>query len=526
MKTKLLLCLAFGFSVLKSAAQSSLVWSKPFSTSGYTYFFNDNNGNLYSVFTVIKMGAPNNQAYKLMKSNENGDTLWSVITECIVATHAVDIQGNVYLAGSQKAGLASKAQVLKVDASGNVVWDKLFFDAEFSTDRIEMMRPDPDGNGVYVIAYDYALNGWNATSKSHILSYGKIDGNGNLAWSHTYAGPTGTNLRVSRDNQYIETDNEKNLRVVCSVDLSSISSIESTGIYCVKVSSTGTKLWESITGTREAPRKVRSSLLDKDGNILLTTDTFRGFYNAVRISKVSGMDGSLISEVLYETMEAGNPGSLFRMQDKIYLITTKADEKYMINELNDQDSLVAGEEFKSPVADSKISGYDRVEVKEGVAFIKFFLYNGSSTFKTNYLVKVNSDLKKTWSLIYKYEGSITRGIVRAKDSVFIFIAKDSSLNGFAMIEKHNTTINNEEPATGLFHATRNTLNASIYPNPAREYLNIYAPGVYTASLYSISGMKIAETKGTRLRLENIVPGIYFLRIEGEKGTYQQKIVVE
>ena len=53
---------------------------------------------------------------------------------------------------------------------------------------------------------------------------------------------------------------------------------------------------------------------------------------------------------------------------------------------------------------------------------------------------------------------------------------------------------------------------SIFPNPARDYIELSGQKILKTELYTINGQKIMETAFTKLNLQDFMSGIYFLRV--------------
>jgi hypothetical protein len=75
----------------------------------------------------------------------------------------------------------------------------------------------------------------------------------------------------------------------------------------------------------------------------------------------------------------------------------------------------------------------------------------------------------------------------------------------------------------------NKLNVSVYPNPAKGWINIDGMSGATATLYSLSGtvcMSVSiESDTQKVNIEQLQPGVYVLRI-AKQGLYSSiKLVV-
>jgi len=77
----------------------------------------------------------------------------------------------------------------------------------------------------------------------------------------------------------------------------------------------------------------------------------------------------------------------------------------------------------------------------------------------------------------------------------------------------------------------NTLHATIYPNPAKNELNVRleTSEKATLSLISSDGKTIRSEEFNSMiamNLEGVIPGLYFIRISSVSGNYFQKLIVE
>ena len=80
---------------------------------------------------------------------------------------------------------------------------------------------------------------------------------------------------------------------------------------------------------------------------------------------------------------------------------------------------------------------------------------------------------------------------------------------------------------------REMQNVILHPNPARSYVSIDFPVVFsgTVSLIDVSGRivqnyTIVGTDNELLDLSGIVPGMYYVKISGQDGTVVKKIIIE
>ena len=73
----------------------------------------------------------------------------------------------------------------------------------------------------------------------------------------------------------------------------------------------------------------------------------------------------------------------------------------------------------------------------------------------------------------------------------------------------------------------NKLRVTIYPNPAKDWINIRVDGNFTIKsieLYSLEGQKILQTKACKLNTSYLKKGVYLLKIDTNKGIIIEKII--
>tara|TARA_B110000046_G_C12986411_1_gene395848 strand:+ start:633 stop:1232 length:600 start_codon:yes stop_codon:yes gene_type:complete len=88
-----------------------------------------------------------------------------------------------------------------------------------------------------------------------------------------------------------------------------------------------------------------------------------------------------------------------------------------------------------------------------------------------------------------------------------------------------------QEATASFSEINNLINVKIFPNPVNDKLNIQFSldlGEIKGTIYSLTGQKIQVFTQNNLEktieISDLSEGIYFLKLETEKGTYTHKII--
>lgn len=88
--------------------------------------------------------------------------------------------------------------------------------------------------------------------------------------------------------------------------------------------------------------------------------------------------------------------------------------------------------------------------------------------------------------------------------------------------------NNYFTVVGLNESPQLKENMRVYPNPFHDRLYLSAEDskqINTYYFHDLNGRMISQTKSlTDKEIENLVPGIYFLEIRNQSGTFHQKII--
>jgi len=95
----------------------------------------------------------------------------------------------------------------------------------------------------------------------------------------------------------------------------------------------------------------------------------------------------------------------------------------------------------------------------------------------------------------------------------------------------NTLTLNVSPCTGITEGELNNLGFDIYPNPFTNKLTLVNSSEVETHIwiYDILGSLVYKNKiseKTEINLSKQVPGIYFIRLENDKGTLTKKIIKE
>ncbi|MCF7566996.1 hypothetical protein L3X37_01280 [Sabulilitoribacter arenilitoris] len=281
----------FDYWLLKFDAESSLQWQKTFGGSG------DDRGS-----DIVQTADGGFAVFGFSQSND-GD-----ITE--------------------NAG-ASDFWILKLDASGNISWQKSF-GFSGADDGISLIETSDNG---YLITgvLDVTASGGLGNSKTFATKHAggdywaiKLNATGNKQWSKFYGGTftdTPYDVIQTSDNGYI---------LVGASDSNDVDISNNKGSYdfwVIKISETGTLQWEKSFGGSEID-EASGITNTNDGNYIIVGDTRS---NDLNVSKNNGAADlwvikiSPLGELIWEKTFGGNSfdvaRSITKTQDNGYLIS-------------------------------------------------------------------------------------------------------------------------------------------------------------------------------------------------------------
>ncbi len=195
----------------------------------------------------------------VQKIDSNGTPFWNVtlggekidkLFSAIATNDGFVLFGLTYSFGNGE----SSAWIVKLDLSGNVIWNKTYQGGLETAVRTGVLAPD----GNYMAAGYTDLQGQNIYD--YLLL--KIDPSGNMMWNQTYS-------RAESQKAYSMTTAPDGYVIVGETE-SAQTSIDS---WVIKVDFKGTLLWDKTVGGKDAdsPSYITPS---KDGNYLVAGFTF------------------------------------------------------------------------------------------------------------------------------------------------------------------------------------------------------------------------------------------------------------
>ncbi|MBS1778845.1 MAG: T9SS type A sorting domain-containing protein [Bacteroidetes bacterium] len=71
---------------------------------------------------------------------------------------------------------------------------------------------------------------------------------------------------------------------------------------------------------------------------------------------------------------------------------------------------------------------------------------------------------------------------------------------------------------GITDPGKHMASFDVYPNPTSDYINIRSEGLQCAAIYTAWGKKLMETKGSRIDVRSLSPGMYIVEAVANDGT--------
>jgi len=233
--------------------------------------------------------APDSGKAYLIKTDANGDTLWTKIYggngNELISYIIKSNDGNYVFTGySSSYGTNGSADVylVKIDGNGNVLWSKTFGGNDVDG-GYGCVKQTPDRG--YLIAGITSSFG-DVYGDMYVI---KTDSMGNLQWSKTYGG---INSEVA--SVYIVAIN--NTYILGNYSQSFGAGIDTSNAYAICINNLGDTLWTKVYGY-DNETQFEGGLVTSDGNILLTgaNQTYTGHNIGGFSVKINPANGAIIS---------------------------------------------------------------------------------------------------------------------------------------------------------------------------------------------------------------------------------------
>lgn len=147
--------------ISKYDSLGNIIWDRRYTNAGFASMEIDSNDCLY--FAGSYLDSSFNQYYAVHKFNSNGNLLWVARNDYGTAWEnaksvLIGTDGYIYSTGSYDcgAGCSSNIVTMKLDSSGNILWD-MIYDTLAGSDAGEDLGVDENGN-VYVVGTTHGIS--------------------------------------------------------------------------------------------------------------------------------------------------------------------------------------------------------------------------------------------------------------------------------------------------------------------------------------------------------------------------------
>jgi len=197
------------------------------------------------------------------------------------------------------------------------------------------------------------------------------------------------------------------------------------------------------------------------------------------------------------------------------------DKMYPINFTNNPDAVTnVGPNNRSVKA---LYGYKFKSSDKETLFI-INLDSNSHTVKINNLFVAGSTGSFFLTQYYSskpYVGAVYEGLTNIKKITSTTESDTFDANAFSI------TVIEKQSVLGIEVAEK--LQFNIYPNPVKNYIQIEGlQNIDEVSIYSLNGVKLLVIKNpsSKINLDNLDPGMYFIKVESNNRTGFSKFIKE
>ncbi|MGC4040146.1 MAG: T9SS type A sorting domain-containing protein [Flavobacterium sp.] len=451
------------------------------------------------------------------------------------------------------------AWIVKTDAAGTIEWQKLY--GGFSNDSALRIIPTSDG-GYAVACISSSTDG---TVTNNIGGYDywilKLSATGDLQWQKNLGGPGDDfvrDIKQTPDGGYIVIG-------YSSSNLPNGHGMKE--VYLVKISSTGViQWWKPFGGSNDD--LGNSVALTPDGGYIITGTTKSSDGNFTSNHGMSDIFAIKINSIgtieWQKTMGGSNEDfgqSIIALPDGSYVLsaassssngdittTNRGSTDLWIAKLDTTGNIVWQKSFGGSSSDcydgSRIS-----QTSDGGFVICGSTTSGSGDASGNHgsgiediwVVKLDSDGTKQWHRCFGGGGEdYGYSIIETSDKGYMVSGMgrvDVGTNPQYADWTYNAQRSYEawliklEPDSFLLSVPENTMaSITVFPNPAKDILNIHASNNATISKITITdllGKKVLEqSENNQIDVQNLAKGVYAIQVAAEGSTYASKFIKE
>ncbi|PKP53292.1 MAG: hypothetical protein CVT92_04590 [Bacteroidetes bacterium HGW-Bacteroidetes-1] len=530
MKRLILLLTLIGI-MTNTYSQSTLLWSKDFTTGLNNYY--SEYPSIQSIADTIKVigrkNTANGQRLLIVKYDLFGDTIStktygndSVFNNSII-DYKFDTLNHVYILSKEQLGFyKSKIVLQKYSLEGNLIWvEQIQNPADTSyTPRSLGLAND---TCLFITAYkeyDYPELGDDVIFTTTLSQLYNYNANGNQLWQREFNPTTELNwfssdifihnntvFLFANNNRLVKVDINNNLTINTNTGLlNGVGNVQLTpdnnllitaffGRYRIsKVNLNGTVIWTYDHGTNLPSNvfadEINYTLQDSIGNILIT-----GRHNGPNYGTPTYTNADIL------TIKFNSNGNLL-WQNRYEFGVNNADIGNVI-ELKNGNIYIGGQSQSLGVG----TGYDYVVLKIDSA--------------TGLLTGV-----------YRYDG-LANGD-DAISSLYVFENGNVALTGLSYINsQYDWTTQLLSDVVLSVQNIGFDNNFQVYPNPTAsgEFLTIVGNGIKSYSIISTVGQIVQQgtleaNELNSIHIDNVTTGMYLLYLKSDNGIMTRKLIVK
>lgn len=448
---------------------------------------------------------------RITKFNSSFIELWSFGVDSIFLNDVVETNdGNYVILGiSNMINFNAGAFIIKMNSLGTVLFKKMYYSSVVSNQFTAsgICKAAGTDNG-------FVFFGGNCFAMDYLI---KCDANGNIEWEKQYAGTGNGYLAamISETNSYVTIFNCMQLGV------------SSVGILKIDIS--GNVLWCTVMQSTNGVSFGRNPLTKKNNG---------DYYIMTTPLDVYGCQN-------YTVNSAGTSVTCMRHVNAVQLEMTSVIATGNAND----ELLITGVLSPGYGAYLKLSSSENILYqKQSTTFTSYFMHSTSLNNGTYVMAGSTSAYGKILAVIDESgNGVCTTANLSLTSASYPFNITNPVLIGYP-VNVLDTNVNytiysvtqpraNLCGSLGSKEISYNTANVEVFPNPSSGIVTVRSETVNSMEIFNSLGEKVysytvADPKSSvsasfsiTVDLSDQPDGIYFLRIQNEKGLFLSKIIL-
>ncbi len=451
----------------------------------------------------------------LIKTDSNGDTLWTKSFGGLNADYGYSVDqtsdsGYIVTGNMEIAAGNTDGYLVKTNSVGNMLWSKKFGGTGF--DIATAVHQTTDGG--YIVSGAFSIAGADA----HLI---KFNSGGNITWAKAMVGSGGVNdVKQTTDGGYIVTGSDFN------------------DAFLVKTDASGNFLWSKAYGGTYTDRGASVQQTMNGGYIITGNiyDNGTSYHYSHLIKTDSNGDtlwiktyGATVDDRGYCVQQTADGGFVVTGISCIYNFNVNPGDVSLFK-TDSLGNILWAKAFSGTSADV---GYSFSLTTDGGYIITGSNHDYPGSGNSNvYLIKTDS-VGNSGCNDSSWTPSVIPYTMQVSAPSFNNSSAVMSATSPATIEGSGGTVNTLCTTVGLNEITK-VHSFLIFPNPSPGSFIISFDGDVlngNVAILNILGEKVFaqnifnESK-TEIKVENILPGVYFVKVfDGEKY-YSRKIIIE